>query len=325
MRLGLRPADPSRPVLHASQFLTGRVPDHPAHVDHLIRDGLTFGLYGNDRFGVCGPASLANSRRLTTAWLTGHMTAPSQADVFDLYRRAGNPNFTPETGEDDNGVVLADMLSTALHTYIAGVKPVCYARVNTADHDEIRAATAIFGALVVGVDLQTAQQHQTQAGVWDWVPSGEWGGHAVLAGAYADEPGNAWDRLGVITWAETVECTTAFLARQLLEAWVVVWPEHLTDRGFLQGVDLGKLAAAYEELTGRPFPQVPAPGPSPRPEPDPVVPPDLGQAVRALVDDPLTRTFLISRYRGAAARAVQQHVKTIIEAASIGQHENEGP
>jgi hypothetical protein len=316
MRLGLRPADPSRPVLHASQFLTGRVPDHPAHVDHLVRDGLEFGMYGNDRWGVCGPVSMANARRLTTAWLTGHTITPSQADVFDLYRRSGNPRFDPQTGEDDNGVVLADMLAVALHTGFAGVKPAAYARVDTADHDEVRAAVAVFGGLVVGVDLQTAQQYQTQAGVWDWVPSGEWGGHAVLAGSYADEPGTAWDRLGVITWAETVECTTAFLARQLLEAWVVVWPEHLTDRGFLDGVDLARLAEAYEVLTGRPFPQVPTPGPSPRPGPGPVVPPDLGQAVRAMADDPMTAVFLASHLRGASARAVKRHVEAIVRAAA---------
>lgn len=38
------------------------------------------------------------------------------------------------------------------------------------------------------------------------------------------------------------------------EAWVVVWPEHLSSRAFLEGVDVKALAADYQSITGRPLP-----------------------------------------------------------------------
>ena len=44
----------------------------------------------------------------------------------------------------------------------------------------------------------------------------------------------------------------------------MIWPEHLGGKEFLDGVDLARLAADYQEITGRPLP-VPAPPP---PAPD---------------------------------------------------------
>jgi hypothetical protein len=317
LKLGLRPADPSRPVLRAAQFLTGRIPAHPAHLDYLARDGLTFGMYRNDEFGVCGPASAANLRRLVTAWLTGKMHDPTQDDVFDLYRRSGSPDFDPETGVGDRGVNMADMLSAVAHWGLGGVKALAYAKVDTRDRDEMRAAVAIFGGLLLGLDLQTAQQAQTDTGVWDWVPSGQWGGHAVLAGSYDDEPGTVRDRVGVITWARTVEATDAFLAHQDGEAWVVVWPEHLTSPGFLEGVDHAALAGAYTALTGRPFPAVaPAPpAPPPRPEPGPAPAPGeaLVLAAKQLASDPVVTAWL-ARHHVGASREVADRVKAVIVA-----------
>ena len=49
----------------------------------------------------------------------------------------------------------------------------------------MRAVTSIFGASILAVDLDVAQQGQTDAGLWDYVArSGTWGGHAIPGGAY---------------------------------------------------------------------------------------------------------------------------------------------
>ena len=247
-KLGRRPPK-GAPALRLASVLTGAVPDHPAAADNLSR--ATYGLYGNDQFGDCGPVSVANSRRLTTAVLSGGEADPALADVFDLYRRSGNPDFDPATGADDDGVDMQTMLEAVHAGGIGGTRSVAFARVDHRDLDEVRAAVAIFGFVLFGVDLELAQQTQTDTGVWDYRKSAEWGGHAVLAAEY--QPG----RTGVVTWAERVEATDAFLGHQLGEAWVVVWPEHLRSRSFLTGVDMARLAAAYQELTGRPLPTSP--------------------------------------------------------------------
>jgi hypothetical protein len=40
---------------------------------------------------------------------------------------------------------------------------------------------AIFGGVLHGVDLETAQQDQTDSGLWDYQRSGEWGGRGECA------------------------------------------------------------------------------------------------------------------------------------------------
>ena len=101
-KLGRRPPK-NAPRLKLSHYLTGVVPAHPASADDfsLISD---WGMYANDQFGDCGPVSVANQRKLVTKYLTGTEVSVTINDVFDLYRRSGNPTFDPNTGADDNGV-----------------------------------------------------------------------------------------------------------------------------------------------------------------------------------------------------------------------------
>jgi hypothetical protein len=119
------------------------------------------------------------------------------------------------------------------------------------------------------VNLETAQEGQTDAGgPWDYKRSSEWGGHAVLGGRYSDSSNGKQDRTGVVTWVELIDMTDGFISRQLEEVWVVIWPEHLTDKTFLEGVDLATLAADYEALTGRDFPAPVTPAPQPTLDPN---------------------------------------------------------
>lgn len=258
LKLGLRPPS-GRPALMLRDVLTGAVPEHPAAADHLT--SVQYGLYRNNEFGDCGPVSAANSRRMTTHYLAGAMHAPTQDDVFDLYRRSGNPGFDPATGADDNGVDMQTMLEAVHAGGIGGVRSVAFAKVDVSDGETMRAAVAIFGGLLYGLDLQVAQQAQTDRGIWDWAPSAAWGGHAVLGGRY--QPGS----VGGITWGRAVDMTDRFLAEQAAEAWVVIWPEHMGDRTFLAGVNVGKLRSAYRDLTGHALPG-PEPTPAPGPAPD---------------------------------------------------------
>jgi hypothetical protein len=260
-KLGKRPPLPGRRALMLRDVLTGELPEHPPTADHLI--GIAFGMYGNDRWGCCGPASIANLRRMTTYDLTGVTQAPTQADVTDLYVRSTTPPFNPLTGANDNGVYLQELLEAVHGGGIGGIRCVAFAKIDVHDHETLRAATAIFGGVLYGVDLQTSQQRQTDAGTWDYAPSTEWGGHAVPGGQYDA------DSLRVVTWAELVDMTDDFVTHQADEAWVVVWPEHFGSKAFLDGVDLSRLATAYERLTGQ---KLPVPAPTPTPEPPPFLP-----------------------------------------------------
>jgi hypothetical protein len=259
-KLGLKPSDPAKPVLALRDFLTGVVPPHPANVDHTT--GVTPGLYRNDTFGVCGPTEVCNDRRLITH-RAGHYAEPSQDDCFDLYRRSGNPSFDPATGADDNGVDMKTMLSAVVKGGVGGTKALGFAAVDVTNSEELKAAVDIFGSLHIAVDLQVAQQTQTDAGEWTYSSSGEWGGHAILVVKYGPSEKFVW------TWEELVGFDATFEAHQLQEAYVVIWPEHEQNPALYESMNMPAFAQAYQAITGRPYPGAVTP-PAPTPAPTPV-------------------------------------------------------
>lgn len=267
-RLGRRPHDPDRPVLKLGPLLTGVVPDHPATADHLsLVPPSRWGMLGNDKYGDCGPADVFHDRMLVAKYLADQDIYPDDNATFDLYKRSGNPNFP----RDDNGVVMADMLDEVHKNGIKSggkmVTCVAYAQVNVADLDEVHAAIAIFGSLSTGSDLQRIQSDQTSAGEpWDYDPnSQEWGGHAHLTGLYTSGTSGPRPGLGGVSWGAPVSYTDRWWAHCAQEAWVIIWPEHLTNRSFLTGVDQTLLAKNYKILTGRDLPTAPTPAPTPVP------------------------------------------------------------
>lgn len=268
-----RRAPKNAPALHASRFLTGAVPAHPVAADNLSK--ATYGLYDNDTYGVCGPTSVANQRRQVTAYLGGRQVDPTQNDVFDLYRRSGNPDFDPADpgGPGDGGVDMQTMLEEVQRNGIGGEKCLAFAKLDPSNVEEVKAWVAIFGGVLVGVNLLTAQR--SQRGTWDYERSAEWGGHAVFGGGYDPNP-------EFISWAEKFETTPSFWSHQVEEVWGVIWEEHLGTVAFQEGVDQQALESAYIELTGRPFPRVgPQPSPAPGEHPEPA-PPSADDADRAL-------------------------------------------
>jgi hypothetical protein len=267
-RIGLRYPS-NNPAVLFSRIWTGVTPAHPLIVNYLdaVRD---WAMLGNDQWGDCGPVSVANLRALVSRTLLGVEHYPSLDDVLDLYRRSGNPNFP----DDDNGVDMQQMLGEVHTNGIGGTKCVAYAKVDITNLDEVRAAIAIFGGLLLGVNLDVAQQSQTDTTkVWDWVPgSAIWGGHAVLAAAYTSLTGKGQGDIGIESWAEILKITDSFWSHQGMEAWVVIWEENLGTTQFMQGVDLKALAADYQALTDQPLPLPTPPAPAPSPSPVPVPP-----------------------------------------------------
>jgi hypothetical protein len=302
-KLGRRPPK-NAPALELVRSLTGVVP-HPATADHFGRVA-DFGLYGNDQYGDCGPVSVANYIKLVSLYLTGREVSVSQADVFDLYRRSGNPGFDPVTDAGDNGVDMQTMLEALTRGGIGGGhRPVAFAKVNVTSPVEIQSAIAIFGGVLFGVTLDVAQQTQTDAGgPWDYTRSAVWGGHAVVAGQYTGAI--TGPDISVVSWAQVLGTTDAFLAHQLDEAWVVIFPEHLGTTAFVEGVDVATLAADYQALTGRSFPAPPPPVPSPPPV-------DLDHALAAV----FRADGWIDRHHVGDNAHVQRAAKTWLEAKGI--------
>lgn len=253
MCLGLIPSDPDKEYLQFERFWTGTVPSHPTSVNNMANVS-DWGMYGNDKFGTCGPASVGNYIKYVSKDLTGTEVTPSINDAYDLYRRSGNPTFNATTGAGDNGVSMAVMLGALTSGGIGGLHSLAYAKVDNTNLNAIRAAIAIFGGLLLGINMQTAQQSQTNANppLWNYSQSAVWGGHAVAAGGYTSQSSGA--DVGVVSWAKRVGTTDSFWTHQVQEAWAVILPAHLGTTQFITGIDTATLNADYLALTGNPGP-----------------------------------------------------------------------
>lgn len=258
-QLGRKPPIPGRPKLRLAQILKA-VPDHPLAVDYGQRIA-GWGMRLNGTYGTCMAATVANSRLLTTSWLTDSPVNWSDDQVAEFYRTQ-NPGFPNQ----DDGMVMQVALEEAHKNGIPEtgpdgqpVKAVAFAQVDVANEEEVDAAIAIFGGVMWGVIVQSAQMSQFDAGRdWDYVDGSPVdGGHAVEGVGYDD--GEKF-----ITWASETEFTDRFRTELAEECWVVIWPEHLGTRQFREGIDLAALAAAYKSLTGK---ELPLPGPTPTPDP----------------------------------------------------------
>ena len=235
-------------AIRLRDVLTGVIPDHPLKVDHFSKVSQWI-LGGNDQYGVCGPVAVANYRLMLTTALSDYPQVVTQEQIFDLYRRSGNPNFDPETGEDDNGVDNQTMLEAVHKGGIAGIPTIAHACLDSSDIEEYRAAIAIFGGVIMGVTLEEAQQSQEE--VWRYVPSPIWGGHDILGGQY-DET-DTFKALDIVSWAKVYGADGDFVKIQTsgTDSWIPIFPEHLGTRQFIEGIDQDALKNAYLTLTGR--------------------------------------------------------------------------
>ena len=264
------------PMLKLGPLLTGVAPEHPAAADYLSAMGGGWQILGNDTAGDCVAVTWANVRRLVTKTLGGAENYPSLDEVWAVYKTQ-NPDFDPNGTADTNGPGSpADQgmdVQTLLEYLVStpgpdGVKAIFFAGVDVTNPDEVKAAVAIFGYVWTGINvLQVNMQEFSDSEPFDYDPSSPVdGGHSVITAGYGTPGAGA---LGgderFITWAQETSFTDAFWANDVEEAFVVVWPEHLGSKAFLEGVDQAQLAADFQEITGRALPVTPTPARRPRP------------------------------------------------------------
>jgi hypothetical protein len=299
----------NKPALPFADFLKA-VPEHPIAVDNT--DGVTYGLDRNSDFGVCVPTGLDNLRRTVTKLLTGTEVDATWDDIKAWYR-SQNPDFDENDpgGPGDQGMAIQDFLAWAVKQgLILG-----FAKVDPRNDDELQAAIYLFLGLHCGAVLQQAQEEQTDAGEWDYVAgSPDWGGHCFVPVAYETGPLTYSYETGalidVITWQERVRTTRAWRQMRLSEAYVVILPEHVQHAGFRAGFDLAKYAAAFTQITGRPFPADVTP---PEPRPRPV---GLEAAAFALAGDPIAVDWAMKQVHSGHAKHVATLVRAVIRAAA---------
>lgn len=261
-------------ALQLGNYLTGIVPLVPAAADYLAQLDDGWQMLGNDAAGDCVAVTWANVRRLVTTTLTAIPNYPTQDQVWQIYETQ-NPGFNSEGGAStgpgspcDNGMDIQSLLEYLIeHGGPDGTKALGFAAVDHTNAAEVKAAIALFGYVWTGINVLDVNMDEFSASQsWDYSANSPVdGGHSVITGGYgAPGAGPLGGDERFITWAQETSFTDRFWQHCVEEAWVVIWPEHLSDHVFLSGVDMAQLAADYTEITGKPFPASVTP---PKPEP----------------------------------------------------------
>ena len=151
-------------------------------------------MWGNDQYGDCTVAALANKIR-DWCLANGLPFNITLQHVLDFYK-AVSPN--------DQGAFVPDVLERARTVGLGGHKIDGYVQVNPKSPTEMQLAHHWFGGLYFGLDMPLAWQRQTN-GVWSVPDSGldsqegnpsGWGGHAVDGFGYDDQGVDIW------TWGQ---------------------------------------------------------------------------------------------------------------------------
>lgn len=214
MKLGKLPAfhNPRLPKL-AHYLKAGRLPEiPPLYAWEGISKIKEFGMMANDTHGDCVVAGAAHYIQLATA-LKGTAWRPTNEQIVELYFKL--------TGGSDSGLVEDTFLSYWQANGLWGHNLLGRVSINPQNLEEVHAAIYLFGAVMSGIELPAAAQHEPS--VWrgpnDAVGAntpGSWGGHCTLW------PGYGRAGFAQITWGKILWMDNAFAHQYTSELYALV-------------------------------------------------------------------------------------------------------
>jgi len=246
MKLGKRPAViDGRTLKFASYLPKPELPEVPSVVN-WGKAVKRWGLHKNDRIGDCAIVGPANMER---CW-SFNSPAPDFEATDDqvIADYSAVSGYNPQTGENDNGCIMLDVLKRWRNDGICGHKIGAFVSVNPKNMEHVRLANWMVGGLYIGVELPANAQG---ARSWRYVPgtgseAGSWGGHAVNCISHSPKG------LSVVTWGEVKPMTLAFWREYVSECYAVLssqWVE--TGYNAPNGFDLESLRRDLEMVVRR--------------------------------------------------------------------------
>ena len=197
-----------------SRYMLAPLPPPPTSC--FNSPGALIAMWGNDRYGDCTVAALANFRAICAA-KEGFPFPTTESDVVKEYLRLG--------GGQDNGLVEHDVLEAATRGLALGGpeswRLAAWVKVDIADRETCRRLVADLWGLYLGCAMPLTAQDQA---FWDVdsdlsgdAAPGSWGGHAMWWADF-DEDGT----LGLVTWGRVQKATPAWLATYCDEAYALL-------------------------------------------------------------------------------------------------------
>jgi hypothetical protein len=258
-KLGRKPARRDPRTLQLANYVDhGILPSVPGHFN-WGRAVDNWPVMLNDRLGDCTCACVGHTIQCWTANAGQEVILPDD-EILHLYEAVSG--YDPATGANDDGAVELDVLNYWRQTGVAGHQIAAYVALEPGNHDHMRIATFLFGAVYTGIALPQTIQGQE---VWSVPPEGpngagapgSLGGHAVPVVGY-DASGYT-----CITWGYEQRLTYGFADTYMEESYAIISPEWVTQgKRAPSGFDL---VALQNDLAALQSPMPPTPWPVAQP------------------------------------------------------------
>jgi hypothetical protein len=218
-KFGKLPAKKDPRILKFSNFF--KIPAIPAAIDWTVKCKNPWNMLKNDLIGDCTVAGAAHNVMLWTANVSKE-TFISDEEVVTEYSAVSG--YDPETGDNDNGCYLVDVLDRWKEQGLFEHKIVNYFQVDPQNKDEIMASMYLGGGLCIGIELPMSAADFKE--MWDVVPGDKIvGGHCVILVAATQ------DELTCITWGAEQKFTWEFLQTYCDEAFAMISPDWFDSKG----------------------------------------------------------------------------------------------
>jgi hypothetical protein len=232
LKLGKQTARHDPRTLLLASYTTPTLPAPPATMNLTKKVKVPWGMMDNDQLGDCTCAAAGHLIMEWTANAQSKTVTPTDAEIVEAY--SAITGYNPATGANDNGAVELDVLNYWRQTGIADHKIQAFMALEPANHAHVMDAVWIFGGCYIGLALPKTAQAQTQnhqpwsvtsAGTTGDGAPGSWGGHAVPVMAYDSRS------LTVVTWGALQTMTWGFWAAYCDEAYAILSPDFLKQKG----------------------------------------------------------------------------------------------
>lgn len=206
-RLGRLPKRYHPNTLRAAKYFHSLLPSPATKVyrEYKVPDNAKQ-TFGNDKYGDCVWAMLANFIILTSCHTDPVTIIPTEEQVLEAY--AAVTGFDPTTGANDNGTVMTDALEYMRTTGLDGQKILGWAQIDHTNLAHRQLGVDLFGATLVGVNFPASAMDQFNSGLnWELVKDSPLdGGHAIIHPGYGrqgDDYGTwaKWDQKASAAWS----------------------------------------------------------------------------------------------------------------------------
>ena len=144
----------------------------------------------------------------------------------------------------DTGLDISTTLGVWRKSGLFGVRGGVYAPVDHTNMDDVKNGLYLGGGLVIGIQVQQAQETQFP-GEWRWVPGSPiLGGHCITLTGYTTSQGLFWGT----TWGTLIPIAESFLVNAMDEAYALVSAQAIAYGRGPTGLNITQLEAALDQL-----------------------------------------------------------------------------